>query len=85
MKMEMLNGKWVFREIESSNTLDHYEKYEISEVHRVPSYLHGEAFMRDMINNEQTAHLIKFGIEMLRVNVGAYVSILCHLPSMSHK
>ena len=83
MQMEMLQGRWVFRDVEQSKTLDHYESYGIREVHRVPMHLHNEAFMRDMINNEQVAHLIKNNIEMMRVNVGSFVSILCHTESIS--
>jgi len=82
MEMEMLQGRWVFKYVHQSKTLDYYETFGIREVHRVPSYYHGEAFMRDMINNEQTANLIKNDIEMMRVQVGNYVSILCHIESI---
>jgi len=82
MTMEMMNGKWVFKDVTMSKTLNYYETFGIREIHRVPMHLHGEAVMRDLIHNEQVAHCIKEGVDMLRVNTGAYISILCHTESI---
>jgi 1,4-alpha-glucan branching enzyme len=65
-----------------SKTLDHYEKYGIYEVHRSPMHLHGDALIYDMLSNQQLKHLVDQGIELMRVNVGAYISILCHIESI---
>jgi hypothetical protein len=37
----------------------------------------------DMLSNDQVNHLVQQGVEMMRVNVGAYISILCHIESIS--
>jgi hypothetical protein len=65
-----------------SKTLDHYEKYGIYEVHRSPMHLDNESLTYDMLSNQQVSHLVKQGVEMMRVNVGAYISILCHIESI---
>ena len=84
MKME-LNPKtkrWQFEYVYPSKTLDHYEKYGIYEVHRSPIHLGGTALTMDMLENDQLRHLVNQGVELMRVNVGAYVSILCHIESI---
>jgi len=83
MTMEMLENKWIFKHVEQSATLDHYESYGISEIQRIPAYLNSEAVMREMIHDENTGNMIKNDIEMLRVNVGAYISVLAHLDSLN--
>ena len=67
----------------ASKTLDHYEKYGIHEVHRSPMHLPQDALMYDMISNQQVKHLVDQGVEIMRVNVGAYISILCHIESIN--
>ena len=81
--MEMVKDRWQFEYVHPSKTLDHYEKYGIYEIHRSPIHLHAEALTMDMLQNEQVHHLVKQGVDMMRVNVGAYVSILCHIESIS--
>jgi hypothetical protein len=83
MEMNPKTKKWQFKYVYPSKTLDHYEKYGIFEVHRSPIHLDNQALTLDMLSNEQVHHLVKQGIEMMRVNVGAYVSILCHIESIS--
>jgi hypothetical protein len=83
MEMEQVKGRWQFKTVHSSKTLDHYEKYGIYEVHRSPMHLHNEALTMQMLENEQVHHLVKQGVEMMRVNVGAYISILCHIESIN--
>ena len=82
MQMEQVKGRWQFKTVHPSKTLDHYESYGIYEVHRSPMHLHGEALTMEMLQNEQVHHLIKQGVELMRVNVGAYISILCHIESI---
>jgi hypothetical protein len=83
MEMKMVNNRWQFKTMESSKTLDHYEKYGIHEIHRSPMHLNNEALTTEMLQNEQVHHLVKQGVEMMRVNVGAYISILCHIESIN--
>jgi len=46
-------------------------------------HLNNEALTTEMLQNEQVHHLVKQGVEMMRVNVGAYISILCHIESIN--
>lgn len=83
MEMEQVKGRWQFKQVIASKTLDHYEKYGIHEVHRSPMHLDGQSLMYDMLSNKQVEYLVNNGIEMMRVNVGAYISILCHIESIN--
>jgi len=74
---------WQYEYVYPSKTLDHYEKYGIYEVHRSPIHLDNQSLTLDMLSNQQIKHLVDQGIEMMRVNVGAYVSILCHIESIN--
>ena len=74
--------KFQFKYVHPSQTLDHYEKYGIYEICRVPMHANQETIMFMMLANEQVAHLVKTEQEMMRVNVGAYISILCHIESI---
>lgn len=82
MEMEMINGKWLWKDVTQSKTLDHYEKYGIREIFRCPMHFTNERLQQAMYENDQVAHLIKNNIEMMRVKVGAYISILCHTESI---
>ena len=83
MEMEQVKGRWQFKQVIASKTLDHYEKYGIHEVHRSPMHLPQGALMYDMLSNQQVKHLVDQGVEIMRVNVGAYISILCHIESIN--
>ena len=82
MSMEFIEGRFIFKDVTQSKTLDHYEKYGHSEIHRVPMHLDSIAAMNHMLANDQIASLVKISAPMLRVNVGCYISILCHLDSL---
>ena len=82
MDMEQVRGRWQFKYMYPSKTLNHYEQYGIYEIHRSPMHLDNQALTYEMLANEQVAHLVKQNVEMMRVNVGAYVSILCHIESI---
>ena len=82
MEVNPNTKKWQFKYVHSSPTLDHYEKYGIYEVHRSPMHLDTRSLATDMLSNDQVAHLVNKNVEMLRVNVGAYISILCHIESI---
>jgi hypothetical protein len=83
MEFNPKTKKYQFKYVHPSQTLDHYEKYGIYEVHRSPMHLDNQALTLDMLSNEQVHHLVKQGIELMRVNVGAYISILCHIESIN--
>jgi 1,4-alpha-glucan branching enzyme len=83
MELNPKTKRWQFKYVHPSKTLDHYESYGIYEVHRSPMHLHGESLTTDMLQNEQLHHLVKQGIELMRVNVGSYISILCHIESIN--
>ena len=82
MELNTNTKKWQFKYVHPSSTLNHYEKYGIYEVHRSPMHLDTKSLNTDMLSNDQIAHLVNKNVEMLRVNVGAYVSILCHIESI---
>ena len=70
----------------SSKTLDHYEKYHITEVGRFPSWINQESLLIQMKAHTQVGYLIQIEAELMIVGVGNYKSILCHLetiPTMS--
>jgi hypothetical protein len=75
--------RFQFKYVHPSATLDHYESYGIYEIHRSSMHLDNQSLMYEMMANDQVAHLIKSKTEMMRVNVGAYVSILCHTESIN--
>lgn len=79
------NGKrFVFDYVHPSKTLDHYEKYGHREMFRLPMHLTKSAINTTLMNDTQMFDLIKNGTEMLRVNVGAYISILIHIQSINN-
>jgi 1,4-alpha-glucan branching enzyme len=83
MELNTNTKKWQFKYVHPSVTLNHYEKYGIYEVHRSPMHLDNQSLTTDMLSNDQVNHLVQQGVEMMRVNVGAYISILCHIESIS--
>jgi hypothetical protein len=83
MEWNPQSKKFQFKYVHSSATLDHYEKYGIYEVMRMPMHLDNQSMTYEMLANEQVSHLIKNGVELMRVTVGAYTSILCHTESIN--
>jgi hypothetical protein len=75
--------KFQFKYVYPSSTLDHYEKYGIYEVYRAPMHLDNQSLTVELLANDQVSHLVKSGTEMMRVNVGCYISILCHTESIN--
>ena len=67
-----------------SATLNHYEKYDIIEIGRFPSWVTLERLKDLMLLHDQTNHLIELKCEMMVVNVGNYKSILAHALSMPY-
>jgi len=83
MEWNPKSKKFQFKYVSPSLTLDHYEKYGIYEVCRVPMHLDNQALTYELMANDQVSHLVKNGIELMRVNVGCYISILCHTESIN--
>jgi hypothetical protein len=65
-----------------SKTLDHYEKYHITEVGRFPSWVNQETFANMMRAHSQVGYLIQIEAELMVVQVGNFKSILCHLETI---
>ena len=77
------NGKrFVFDYVYPSKTLNHYEKYGHREMFRLPMHITPSAINFALLKDDQMRHFILNEVEMLRVNVGAYVSILIHIQSI---
>jgi len=81
MKMQMVKGRWTNKYMETSKTLDHYEKYDIMELARFPAYFTMDRLRTEMVNNEQVNEMIENKIPMLQVCVGSYRSILISTKS----
>lgn len=71
---------------EESKTLNHYQKYDIFEIYRVPHYVTPDILYNLLNKEEQMQQMIKEQIEMLLVTVGQFKSLLIHLsPQHNHR
>jgi len=74
--------KWLSKYVENSKTIQHYYDHHLVEVSRLPAWITFDAKHKLIMESEQMSHLVKLGVEMLEVNVGAYSSFFIHVDNV---